>query len=313
MKILVTGSKGVVGKILVEKLKKNNHDVIGCDLLHHPGQIGFTQNMSSELLEYVRCDVSFYRQIERIFSNYGPFDLVYNCAAEFGRWNGEDFFEQLWRSNVVGLKNLLTLQTQYKFKLVHFSSSEVYGDFKDLMKESVMEDFEVKQLNDYAISKWTNEMQISNHEKIYNSENVIVRLFNTYGPGETYHPYRSVNAKFCHHAINNLPITVYKGYFRSSTYIYDCVDAIVNISKNFIPGRTYNISSSNYHDVETIAKIIWQYTGASENLINYKETEVLTTVNKKSDNTLSVKELGFKDTVSLENGIKKTIEWMKKN
>ena len=197
MKILVTGSKGVVGKILVEKLKKNNHDVIGCDLLHHPGQIGFTQNMSSELLEYVRCDVSFYRQIERIFSNYGPFDLVYNCAAEFGRWNGEDFFEQLWRSNVVGLKNLLTLQTQYKFKLVHFSSSEVYGDFKDLMKESVMEDFEVKQLNDYAISKWTNEMQISNHEKIYNSENVIVRLFNTYGPGETYHPYRSVNAKFC--------------------------------------------------------------------------------------------------------------------
>jgi len=311
MKILVTGSKGVVGKLLVEKLKAENHNVIGCDLLHYPGQIGFTQNMSNELLEYVRCDISFYRQIERIFTNYGPFDLVYNCAAEFGRWNGEDFFEQLWRSNVVGLKNLLTLQITHGFKLVHFSSSEVYGDFEGLMKETVMENVEIKQLNDYAISKWTNEMQIRNHQTMYKTNNVIVRLFNTYGPGETYHPYRSVNAKFCYHALHNLPINVYKGYYRSSTYINDCVNAIANISKNFLSGRTYNISSSSYHDIETIAEIIWQYTGASRDLINYKETEILTTVNKKADNTLAVKELGFEDSISLEDGIKKTIQWMK--
>ena len=69
-----------------------------------------------------------------------------------------------------------------------------------------MDEFEIKQMNDYAISKWTNEMQIKNHEIMYNSDNVVVRLFNTYGPGEAYHPYRSVNAKFCYHAINNLPI-----------------------------------------------------------------------------------------------------------
>ena len=119
-----------------------------------------------------------------------------------------------------------------------------------------MDEFEIKQMNDYAISKWTNEMQIKNHEIMYNSDNVVVRLFNTYGPGEAYHPYRSVNAKFCYHAINNLPINLYKGHYRSSTYIDDCVDALINISKNFIPGRTYNIASTNYHDIETIADII---------------------------------------------------------
>tara|TARA_B110000858_G_scaffold49587_1_gene57222 strand:+ start:60 stop:998 length:939 start_codon:yes stop_codon:yes gene_type:complete len=311
MKILVTGSKGVVGQLLVEKLKQNGHRVIGCDLLHHPGQTGFSQVMSNESLEYIRCDIGLYRQIERIIINNGPFDIVYNCAAEFGRWNGEDFFEQLWNSNVVGLKNLLSIQTISPFKLVHFSSSEVYGDFGELMKESVMDDFEIKQLNDYAISKWTNEMQIRNHEQMYDSENVVVRLFNTYGPGETYHPYRSVNAKFCYHALNNLPINLYKGHFRSSTYIHDCVDALTNISKNFIPGRTYNIASTNYHDIETIADIIWSYTGASRDLINYKETEILTTINKKADNTLSVNELDFKDSLSLDEGIKKTIDWMR--
>ena len=79
------------------------------------------------------------------------------------------------------------------------------------MYEDVMDKFEIKQMNDYAISKWANEMQIRNSMKMFNTETVIVRLFNTYGPGEYYHPYRSVNCKFCYHALNNLPITVYKG------------------------------------------------------------------------------------------------------
>lgn len=311
MRILITGSKGVVGQKLVEELKQRGHSVFGVDIQHHPGETGYIQRMSNEEWNYSRCDIGEYRQIERVIKKAGPFDLVYNCAAEFGRWNGEDYFEQMWKSNLIGLKNIIRLQEEHKFKLVHFSSSEVYGDYEDVMFENVMDKVEIKQLNDYAISKWANEMQIRNSMQIFNTETVVIRLFNTYGPGEFYHPYRSVNCKFCYHGLHQLPITVYKGYYRSSTYIDDCVTTVANISDNFIPGRVYNIGSNEFHDIETLADIIWKYTKAPIELIEFKEAEMLTTKIKKVNNDLSVNELNHKESISLEEGVKRTIDWMR--
>jgi len=311
MRILVTGSKGVVGGKLMAVLQNDGHSVFGVDLLHHPGEIGFSQQMSHEKWDYARCDISEYRQIERILKDAGTFDYVFNCAAEFGRWNGEDYYEQVWKSNVIGLKHILKLQEKYRFKLIHFSSSEVYGDYEGIMWEGIMDQVEVKQLNDYAMSKWVNEMQISNSVSLYDTDIVIVRLFNTYGPGEYYHPYRSVNCKFCYHAIHGLPITVFKGHYRSSTYIDDCVRTVANIADNFIKNRVYNIGSSQLHDIETLAGLIWQYSGADPQLIGFKESEKLTTKIKKVDINLSVKELNHIETVSLTEGVKRTIDWMR--
>ena len=308
MNILVTGSKGVIGKKLTNELLIRGHNVFGIDLFHAPGEYGFIQRMGAEDY-YCRCDIGEYRQLERIFTR--QFDIVYNCAAEFGRWNGEDYYEQVWKSNVIGLKNLLRIQEKYNFKLVHFSSSEIYGDYPGVMAENITEDTEIKQLNDYALSKWTNETQILNSITLFKTETVIVRLFNTYGPGEYYHPYRSVNCKFCYHALHDLPITVYRGYYRTSTYIDDCINALANIAGNFISGRIYNIGSSQYHSIEQLAEIIWKYTDASADLIDYVNSEVLTTKIKQVDNSLSVKELGFKETVSLKQGVHETIDWMK--
>lgn len=311
MKILVTGSKGVVGQKLVRELKKRGHSVFGIDIQHHPGEVGYIQRMSNEKWTYSRCDIGEYRQLERVITEAGPFDIVYNCAAEFGRWNGEDYYEQMWKSNLIGLKNLIRLQEKYQFKMIHFSSSEVYGDYSDVMKENVLEKHVIYQMNDYAISKRANEMQIRNSQVMYDTKTVIVRLFNTYGPGEYYHPYRSVNCKFCYHALNNLPIIVYKGHHRSSTYVDDSVRTIANILDNFIPGRIYNIGSDQYHSIETLADIIWKYTNAPKELITYEDGEILTTKVKKVDIKLSLKELDHRATISLEEGVERTIEWMK--
>ena len=84
-RILITGSKGVVGTWLVQKLTEKGHSVFGIDLAHHFGSIGFEHEMSKAKFTYARCDVSNYRQLERIFSKAGPCDFVYHCAAEFGR------------------------------------------------------------------------------------------------------------------------------------------------------------------------------------------------------------------------------------
>jgi len=313
MKILITGSKGVIGQKLVKELNNKGHDVFGIDLLHQPGEIGYIQRMSNEKWTYSRCDIGEFRQLLRVFKEAGPFDLVFNTAAEFGRWNGEDYYEQMWKSNLIGLKNILRLQEELGFKLVHFSSSEVYGDYDGIMKEEIMDKIEIKQLNDYAISKWANEMQIRNSMALFDTKTVIVRLFNTYGPGEYYHPYRSVNCKFCYHALFGLPITVYKGHFRSSTYVDDCVRTVANIADNFISGRVYNIGSEQFHSIEKLVDIVWDYTGADRKLIKYAESEKLTTKIKKVDISLAKKELGHKETVSLEEGVKRTIDWMKEH
>jgi dTDP-glucose 4,6-dehydratase len=309
-KILITGSKGVIGTYLVNMLQQK-HEVFGIDLTHDIGETGWEHPMSEGKSIYSRCDISDFRQLSRVFSTFGPFDFVYHTAAEFGRWNGEDFYEQVWRTNVIGTKNIIRLQEQLKFKLIHFSSSEVYGDYDGLMSEDIMEHIEIKQLNDYAMTKWVNEMQIKNSSIQYNTESVIVRIFNSYGPGEWFHPYRSVNCKLCYNAIHKIPSIIYKGHYRTSLYLDDLSQTLCKIIDNFIPGETYNIGGTEYHSIEKLADIIWELSGSSKKLISYENAEIMTTKVKKADITKAKRDLGHCETVDLVTGIKKTLEWQK--
>jgi len=179
MKVLVTGGAGFIGSNLVPKLRKWGHDVWVCDL----GQSGEPN--------YIRCDVSRYRQLDRIFSEH-KFDYVYHLAAEYGRWNGEDYYENLWQTNVIGTKNILRLQEQEKFRMIFFSSAEVYGDYDGVMSEDVMDKVPIKQMNDYAMTKWVGELQVLNSADMFGTETVRVRPVNAYGPHEHYSPYRGV-------------------------------------------------------------------------------------------------------------------------
>lgn len=310
-KVLVTGSKGVIGQWLVKILNHRGHDVFGVDMYHSFGEEGFEQLMGSETPSYARTDVGNYREIERIFEYYGRFDFVYHLAAEFGRWNGEDYYERVWQSNAIGTKNMIRLQEEYGFKMIFASSSEIYGDWDGMMAEHVPDKWPLRQLNDYALSKWVNENQIRNSSIKTGTETVIVRFFNTYGMGEYYHPYRSVNCKFCYHAIKGLPITVYEGYYRTSTYLSDAVNALANVIKNFIPGEVYNIAGSTYHSIEYLAQVIWQESNADPHLISYKNKEILTTKTKKVDNSKAIEDLDYKETVMLREGVIETINWMK--
>jgi dTDP-glucose 4,6-dehydratase len=310
-RILITGSKGVVGSWLTKVLGERGHNVFGLDLSHDLGEVGWEHPMSKGKFYYSRCDVADFRQLERVFQKASPFDFVYHCAAEFGRWNGEDFYEQVWRSNAIGTKNIIRLQEKLGFKLIHFSSSEVYGDFDQVMSEDVMDKYEVKQLNDYALSKWVNEQQIRNSKIKHGTETVIVRLFNTYGPGEWYHPYRSVNCKFCYHLLFGIPIVIYRGHTRTSTYLEDTANALANIVDDFKSGEIYNIAGGEEHDIELLADLVLKHSGAKKSLLHYQESEILTTKNKKVDASRAAKQLNLKQTVDLNEGIKRTIQWMK--
>jgi dTDP-glucose 4,6-dehydratase len=80
--ILVTGGAGFIGTNLVNELRKRGHNVTALDLFN------------TDRDNYVRADVRSDRQLERVF-NGRKFDYVYHLAAEYGRWNGEDYYENL--------------------------------------------------------------------------------------------------------------------------------------------------------------------------------------------------------------------------
>jgi dTDP-glucose 4,6-dehydratase len=86
-----------------------------------------------------------------------------------------------------------------------------------------MDKFAIKQMNDYAMTKWVNEMQILNSATNFGTETVRVRLFNTYGPGEYYSDYRSVICLFIYRALHDIPYTVYTEHKRTSSYIDNTV------------------------------------------------------------------------------------------
>ncbi|UCF44962.1 MAG: NAD(P)-dependent oxidoreductase [Candidatus Bathyarchaeota archaeon] len=299
--ILVIGSSGTIGCPLVRGLRKRKHEVVTADTRH------------GEEPSHFRCDVSKYRQVEKLFGN-GSFEYVYNLAAEFGRKNGEDYYEQLWETNVIGLKNILRLQEQKKFRLIHFSSSEIYGELKTkdgFLKEEFSEQLPLKQNNDYAISKWVNELQIRNSMATKQTETLIVRLFNAYGPGEYFTPYRSVVTQFVYKALHNLPYEVYLNYYRVFMYIDDLISTLCNIVDRFKPRETYNIGGEEYVEVKKVSDMILNYLNKDDSLVEYLDVDVHNVVSKRPDITKAKRDLEHKPTIPLSVGIPKTIEWHK--
>jgi len=298
-KVLVTGGRGFIGSHLVRELKRRGHEVWACDLMH------------SELENYIRCDVSKYRQVERIFEEH-DFDYVYHAAAEYGRWNGEDYYENLWMTNAVGTKNIIRMQEKKKFRMVFFGSAEVYGDYDGVMSEDVMDKVPIKQMNDYAISKWVNELQIINSAKMFETETVRVRLFNVYGPGEHYTPYRGWIPKFIYKALKDEPYTVYLGHKRTLEYVEDICRTLANIIDNFKPGEVYNLGGDKQYEIKYISDLILKTLGKDDSKVTYKEAEPFTTRIKTPDSTKAKRDLNFKLTVPVEEGIRRTVEWFKK-
>ena len=298
-KVLVTGGRGFIGSNLVKELKRRGHEVWICDLMH------------CEMENYIRCDVSKFRQVEKLFEEVNV-DYVYHAAAEYGRWNGEDYYENLWLTNAVGTKNILKMQEKKRFRMIFFGSAEVYGDYEGVMTEDVMEKIPIRQMNDYAISKWVNELQIMNSAAMYGTETVRVRLFNVYGPGEHYTPYRGFIPKFIYKALRDEPYTVYLGHKRTLEYVEDICRALANIIDNFKPGEVYNLGGDKQYEIKYISDLILKTLGKDDSKVTYKDAEPFTTRVKTPDSTKAKRDLGFRITVEPEEGIPKTIEWFKK-
>jgi dTDP-glucose 4,6-dehydratase len=302
-RILVTGGGGFIGTNLVNELRKRGHEVIAADLYN------------TERDNYIRTDVKSFNQLQRVFEKW-KFDYVYHMAAEYGRWNGEDYYENLWQTNAIGTKNMLRLQEKLQFKMIFFSSAEVYGDYEGVMSEDVMLDNPIKetyQMNDYAITKWAGELMCLNSAKMFGTETVRVRHVNCYGPGEHFTPYRGFIPKFIYCALHDKPYVVFNGHKRIIDYVGDTARTFANIVDNFIPGEVYNVAGKQEweKEIKEYSDLILEAVGKNDSIVTYKEAEPFTTKIKTIDCSKAIRDLKHYPKITPEEGIQKTVEWMK--
>ncbi len=297
-RILVTGGRGFIGTHLVSELRKHGHETWVSDLLNCDDS------------QFIRCDVSEFRQVEKLF-DHNDYALVYHLAAEYGRWNGEDYYENLWNTNAVGTKNLIRMQEKKHFRMVFFSSAEVYGDYSGRMSEDVMDKVPIKQMNDYAMTKWVGEMQVLNSASMFGTETVRIRPFNVYGPGEHYTPYRGFVPKFIYSGIHDLPYTVYLGHKRTLEYVNDICSALSNLTDTFKPGEVYNLGGETTYEIKQVSDMILKALGKTDSKVTYRKEEGFTTKVKTPDSSKASRDLGFKATMTVQDGIARTAEWFK--
>lgn len=302
-KILVTGGAGFIGTNLVNELRKRGHEVTSLDLFN------------TDRDDYVRTDVRSFRQLERVFDE-SQFDYVYHLAAEYGRWNGEDFYENLWQTNCIGTKHILRLQEKLGFRMIFFSSAEVYGDYPNLMSEDVMVEKPIRdtyQMNDYAISKWAGELMCMNSSKMFGTEIVRTRPVNCYGTHEQYTPYRGFIPKFIYHALFDRNYTVYMGHKRIIDYVEDSCRTWANIVDNFVSGEVYNVGGRPEWEktIKEYSDLIIEAIGRDDSIVTYKESESFTTKVKKMNFSKAIRDLKHDPKVPPEEGIRRTVEWMK--
>lgn len=321
MRILITGSEGVLGSTLKKELRRRGHNVFGCDLMHAPDE------------QVQRADIAERRQLARVFEMSKP-DLVYHFAAEFGRMNGQEYYEQLWRTNCIGTRNVIEESINAKAKMVFASSSEAYGMADDYAPKG--QDFQERWLdlyapqfhNEYALTKYTNERQITMAARNDKLDAVILRFFNAYGPGEPYSPYRSVVCLFTYRLLKGLPITVYRNYYRTHMFINDWCQGVANISREDVfssigfnknwdgSGGTeyvpvFNIGGEEYESVEALTNKIIKLIGGTKSEITYLDAEKANVVSKKPNNLLANLWLDHNPSTTLDQGLPPTIDWIR--
>jgi dTDP-glucose 4,6-dehydratase len=162
---------------------------------------------------------------------------------------------------------------------------------------------------------WAGELMCMNSAKMFGTETVRVRPVNCYGPGEHYTPYRGFIPKFIYHALFSRSYTVYKGHKRIIDYVEDTCRTFANIVDNFIPGEVYNVGGRPEweKEIKDYSDSVLKAVGRDDAIVTYKEAEPFTTKVKQMDflNSKAVRDLKHDPKVTPEEGIRRTVEWMK--
>lgn len=312
--VLVTGCAGFIGSNICEKLVEKGWNVVGIDNL----MTGFKKNIEhleqKENFKFIWADIRNYADVERIIRENEIKYITHQAARGSVPKSVEDpiLTNEI---NVNGTLNVFWAAKENNVeKVVCAISSSVYGDTPVLPKVETMP---YNPLSPYALTKVAKEMYCKTFFDLYKLKTIGLRYFNVYGKRQDPNgDYAAVIPRWITKALKgeDLPINGDGKQTRDFTYIDDVVAANIlalECEKEEAFGRGFNIGFSDKIDITTLAKNIIEITNSNSKII-FGEPRKGDIQDSYADINLARNILGYNPKVSVESGLKKTLDWYQK-
>ena len=319
-KVVVTGGLGFIGSNLIELLLEKKFKVINIDKATYSANFyNIKEFKKNKNYFFYKVDINNKKRILNILKKHKP-DGLFNLAAETHVDRSIDSPDVFIKSNILGVFNLLEAIKKYKtikkkFKMVHISTDEVYGDILNPNKRSKEND-SYKPSSPYSASKASADHLIMSYVRTFKLPIVISNCCNNYGPRQ--HPEKLI-PKVIFNIQNNLNIPVYAKGLNSREWIYvkDHSVALLTIFKKGIIGESYNVGSGknlkNLEIVKTLLNLFKKEKKTIKSKIQFVKDRPGHDFRYALNSTKIRKKLGWKNNISIQKGLSNTINWYLNN
>ncbi|MBN2406714.1 MAG: NAD-dependent epimerase/dehydratase family protein [Elusimicrobia bacterium] len=310
--VLVIGGAGLIGSHLVEQLVREDAGKI---IVYDNFCRGSLDNLSAALkdkrVEVFRDGGDILRQ-DILDSAMQGVDYVFHLAA---LWLLQcyEYPASAFEVNIRGTFNVMQACVKNKVKkLVYSSSASVYGDAVEI---PMTEDHPYNNRTFYGATKISGEHMLRAFSERYGLDYVGLRYMNVYGPRQDYRgAYIAVMMKILDRIEENLPPVVYGDGSQSYDFVYveDVARANICAMKSDATDSFYNVGTGLKTSVKELAHLLLELTG-SKLEVEYKEEGKTFVTNRIGSTVKAEKEIGFRAQVPLKDGMKRLIEWRKKD
>jgi len=317
-KALVTGAAGFLGSHLCKRLLDDGYEVTALDNLFTGTKRNIEELMGNRRFSFVLHDVTQ--------SFWGQFDEIYNLACPASPIHYQHNPVETTKSSVLGMMNMLELALKTKAKVLHTSTSEIYGDpLVHPQVESYWGNVNTIGIRScYDEGKRCAETLAADYRREYGVDVRMVRIFNTYGPHM--HPNDGrVISNFIMPALNNEDITLFGDgkQTRSFQYCDDLVEAMrrymdlprrkidVFVKKHKLGAPVINTGNPGEYTIKQLAEETLRQLPESKSQLVYRPIPSDDPKRRKPDITLAKELLCWEPKVPLQEGLAKTIDYFR--
>jgi dTDP-glucose 4,6-dehydratase len=308
--LLVTGGAGFIGSNFISQLlSHSNYFITNVDSLTYAGNY---QNIKvfekSNKYRFLKCDIGNEQELTTAFDQ--EYEAIINFAAESHVDRSIYDAYPFIKTNIQGTFNLLQAVLSGKAqKMIQISTDEVYGSLGP-NDQPFTEETPLAPNNPYSASKASADLLVRSFHKTHQLPLIITRCSNNYGPMQ--HTEKFI-PKIITNALNDKEIPLYGDglNIRDWIYVEDHCRAIQLVLEKGVIGEVYNIGGSEEKTNREVIDVILKQLGKDKSLIKHIEDRKGHDRRYAMDSTKISRELGWKPSVTFQEGIQKTIEWYK--
>lgn len=315
--VLITGSAGFIGTNLVKRLLSEGHKVLAVDNFSSAEAWKadlYADNPNYTFIKFDITDKNLQNVVEERLNekaNWGKITHIFNLACPASPPRYSKLPLETIKVNVDGMFNVLEIAKKYGAKLLHTSTSEVYGDpLVHPQVESYRGNVNcIGPRSCYDEGKRISETICYEYNKLFGVDIKLVRIFNTYGPYMDPEDGRVIT-NFINQALKGEDITIFGegNQTRSFQYIDDLLDGFMKYMEAETPFGPINLGNPGEFTIKELAEIVIKMTNSSSKLV-YSDLPVDDPKQRKPDNSKANELLKWEPKITLEEGLKKTIDY----